>query len=132
MRIRNGVDLCEINRMLKHLEGSETFLDKCFTSDEREYVDRTDNTYKRASGYAARFAAKEAATKALGTGICTAGIGFKDIEVCKDDLGAPYIKLYGEAAQRASDIKMASIALSLTHEKDYAVAMVTILTNEEN
>ncbi len=132
MKVRNGIDITETARMRKIIdEGNSAFADRVFTLEEREYCSSSESDRVKAERYAARYAAKEAAAKALGTGICTKGIGFQDIEVTKDEAGAPLLRLSGKALDRAKEIKVLSMALSITHEKDYAAAAVTLLTDEE-
>jgi len=133
MRIRNGIDIVGTDRILKHLEKEDSsFMARCFTVSEIERIEKSSSSIKRrAESYAACFAAKEAAAKALGTGICTKGIGFTDIEVIKDDLGAPQIIFLGEAEKRAMEIGAVSTAISLTHDNGIAAAVCTILTDEE-
>lgn len=106
------------------------FLDKCFTESEKEYC-LSLSPKLRAESFAARFAAKEAAAKALGTGICTRGIGFLDFEVVKNEQGTPGLIFHGNALEEARRIGVMSVSLSLSHEKEYAIAACTLLTNEE-
>ena len=132
MKVRNGIDITEISRMRKIIdEGNTAFIDRVFTTGEQEYCSAPGYDDRKAERYAARYAAKEAAAKALGTGICTKGIAFNDIEVVKDEAGAPELRLSGKALERAREIKVISTAISITHEKEYAAAAVTLLTDEE-
>ncbi|MBO4242801.1 MAG: holo-ACP synthase [Clostridiales bacterium] len=133
MRIRNGIDIVGTDRILRHLEKEDSsFMTRCFTEGEIQRIDKSSSSInRRAESYAACFAAKEAAAKALGTGICTKGIGFTDIEVIKDELGAPQLVFHGEAEKRAREIGAVSAAVSLTHDSGMAVAMCTVLTDEE-
>lgn len=133
MKIRNGIDLCEINRMLKHVDSSNTsFFTRCFTPAEIEYAETHKSAFKKAESYAGRYAAKEACGKAFGTGVCTKDIALTDIEVVVDENGAPEIRLHNGALEFAKNTGVMSIAVSITHEKEYAAAAVTMLTNEEN
>ena len=116
-----GVDLVSIPRLAK-VRGrhGERFLRKVFTEDE------SSECLKRAlpdQGLAGRFAAKEAALKALGTGWAM-GIGWKDVEVRKSDGGRPVLALHGQAATAAAALGVKSTHLSLSHDGDYAVAFV--------
>jgi holo-[acyl-carrier protein] synthase len=98
------------------------FLDRCFTPEEIEFCcRRSDPT----AGLAARFAAKEAAAKALGTGF-SRGIGLKDIEVRRQKDQRPTIHLHGDAAAHAARLGVAHIHLSLTHSRELASAFVII------
>ena len=78
----------------------------------------------RAPNLAARFAAKEATMKALGTGV--RGVGWKDIEITRRESGAPGVLLHGRAQRRAQRLGVLDIALSLSHSREYAVAFVVI------
>lgn len=131
MKIRNGIDMVQISRIARYSdEDNKAFLDKCFTKDEQEYC-MSLSPKLRAESFAARFAAKEAAAKALGTGICTKGIGFLSFEVVRDEEGAPKLIFHGNALDEARRIGVISVSLSLSHEKEYAIAACTLLTNEE-
>ncbi len=130
MRIRTGVDLVKIDRISKHLKDERSsFFEKCFTEGENAYCMSHNSDLKKAESYAARFAAKEAASKALGTGICTENIGFKDFEVVLSDNGAPELKLYGEALNKVNEYGLISMSISITHEGDMACAVVNMLTD---
>lgn len=132
MKVRSGIDMCGIARIGKLLdEGRETFFEKCFTPYENETV-RARSAKRQPESYAARYAAKEAAAKALGTGICTDGIGFHDFEVRTDASGAPVMVFLGKALEKSRSMGVISVSLSLTHEKDYAAAVCTLLTDEED
>jgi holo-[acyl-carrier protein] synthase len=125
MGINCGVDIVEVERIKKALE-NERFLQRVYTVDEAEYCDA-----KKAGKYesfAARFAAKEAALKAFGTGIGGRGINIVDIEVRNGALGKPEILLHGEAMTEFERMMAKSISLSMSHCKKYAVATVIIET----
>ena len=79
--------------------------------------------------YAARFCAKEAVAKALGTGI-SQGISFQDIEIINEENGKPIVILYGEAERIYRNLGSKAIDISLTHSRDYAAAHAVILTGE--
>ena len=115
--LTTGVDIIEIERIANVLErwGSR-FLRRIYTEGEISYC------RGRAQNLAVRFAAKEAAMKALGTGV--RGVGWKDIEVVRGQGGAPSIRLYGRALRRAETMGVKELALSLSHSKEYAVAFV--------
>lgn len=133
MKIRCGIDTVEISRMASHTSNiTDAFLARVFTQAELEHCFKLSSENRRAESLAARFAAKEAAAKALGTGVCTRGIDFKDFEVVIDENGAPSLVIAGCAGDVAAQMGVTSVAVSLTHEHDYAMAMCTILTNEEN
>lgn len=115
--LTTGVDLIEIPRVAGVLEryGSR-FLRRVFTPGEIDYC------RGRPPNLAARFAAKEAAMKALSTGI--RGVGWKDIEVTRHESGAPSLQLHGRAQARARRLGIIQLSLSLSHSRDYAVAVV--------
>lgn len=117
--LATGVDIIEISRVRRVLERyGQRFLDRVFTSAEIEYC------RGRAPNLAARFAAKEATMKALGTGV--RGVGWKDIEVVRAESGAPSIKLRGRAEERAHRFGVQETSLSISHSNEYAVAFVVI------
>ena len=115
--LTSGVDLIEIPRIAGVLERyGERFLGRIYTPGEIEYC------RGRPANLAARFAAKEAAMKALGTG--TRGVSWQDIEVTRQESGAPSLRLYGRAQTRARRIGIIQLSLSLSHSRDYAIAVV--------
>jgi holo-[acyl-carrier protein] synthase len=120
MRIHGiGIDVVEVERIATAIERhGEPFLAKLFTAAERAYCESRKSP---AMHYAARFAAKEAAVKALGTGI-GANAGLQDLEVVHDDKGAPKLRLSGAAEAFAKQHGITGIQISLTHARDYAAA----------
>ena len=119
-----GTDIANINRIKKSLK-NKNFIDRLFSKNE---VKKCNNQINKANCYAKRFAAKEAFSKALGTGISN-GINFNEIIVLNKKSGKPYINLIGTTKKRIEKIfkkKKTKISLSLSDEKDYAVAFVTI------
>lgn len=118
MIIGIGNDIVEIERIEKGIERSKRFLDKLLTPVERERVERGEVlSYESIAGI---FAAKEAVSKALGTGFVT--FELRDIEVLKDEKGKPFIKLYGGALALAEKMGMTGIHISISHCKAYATA----------
>src|SRR5271168_406524 len=121
MIIGMGVDLAEVGRIQKAIERhGEAFLRRVYTAGEREYCERFKNKYER---YAGRFAAKEAAMKALGTG-WRRGVRWVDFEVVREKGGRPTIQLAGEARKIAEELGVKNISLSITHSGDMALAEV--------
>lgn len=112
-----GCDIIEIPRIAAAIE-KPAFLERCFTDAEREYI-----TSHGASSAAAAFAAKEAVSKALGTGI--SGFGMRDIEILHELNGKPYAVLHGGAAALAEKIG-ARVSISLSHSREYAVAYAVL------
>ncbi len=120
--IGHGVDLVEIARIEQMLEKhEERFLERCFTVEEYEYA--VDGGRRRAERLSARFAAKEAALKALGTGWRN-GIAWTDIEVRREPSGQPTLKLSGEALRVAEKLGITRWLVSLTHTDTHAMASV--------
>ncbi|HEY6386260.1 MAG TPA: holo-ACP synthase [Candidatus Acidoferrum sp.] len=121
MIIGMGVDLAEVERIQKAIERhGEPFLRRVYTTAEREYCERFKNKYER---FAGRFAAKEAAMKALGTG-WRRGVRWVDFEVVREKGGRPTIWLDGEARKIAEELGVKRIALSITHTEMQALAQV--------
>ncbi|MGI6507384.1 MAG: holo-ACP synthase [Saccharofermentanales bacterium] len=115
--MRVGVDLVSVTRFQKALDRHrERFLARIFTERERNLC---SGDTRRLAG---RFASKEAVSKALGTGIGRLGISFQDIEIDADEMGMPSVVLYGAAKARFSQLGCLSVALSISHENEYAVA----------
>ena len=112
-----GVDIIEIRRIGAVMDRwGQRFLDRIFTPAE------VNSCRGRAEELAVRFAAKEAVSKALGTGL--RGIGWREMEIYSDAWGKPLVRLHGRAAVRARDIGLVQFAVSLSHCDDYAVAFV--------
>ncbi len=113
-----GVDIVEIDRIRAAVEGrKERFLKRIYTESERDYCFDMPRPFRH---LAARFAAKEAVSKALGTG--KKGMQWTDIEVCRDSRGRPFIKLEGGAAARAREKGIVDVAISLSFNRNNAVA----------
>ena len=111
-----GIDIIKVERIRAALEKfGERFSKRVLTPSERRYVRDRPETF------AGRWAAKEAVSKVLGLGV--RGIGWKDIEIERMPTGQPAIRLHGRAAARAEQLGMERIAVSITHESDYAVAI---------
>ena len=117
-----GVDMCTVSRMDKAIQ-KEQFWRRVFTESERAYLDGRGKG--RAQSAAAMYAAKEAASKALGTGL-SRGVFLDLIEVILDALGAPGIVLSGAALERMHEMGGTRMLLSLSHEGDMAIAFVVM------
>lgn len=123
MLIGTGIDLAEIPRIRNSISRfGNRFLDRIFTPSEKAYCLRKRNA---AESFAARFAAKEAAAKALGTGI-THGVNWLEIEVTREPGGRPGLTFHGRAAQIADRLGVTNAALSLTHTGLLAMASVAL------
>jgi holo-[acyl-carrier protein] synthase len=119
-----GIDVCEVDRIEKAMAAAHgaRFLERVFTVGEIAYADGKAN---RAERYAARFAAKEAGMKALGTG-WRSGLGWQDLEVVNLASGRPTLRLHGRAAEIAERMGVSKISLSLTHTTRQAMALVIL------
>ena len=117
-----GTDITEVARIAASIARfGERFLRRVYTPGEIAYCRARQKT--SAQSFAARFAAKEAAAKALGTGIHR-GIGWQDLEVTRKPGEAPQLRLHGRAAERAAQLGVTHISLSLTHTAETAIAVV--------
>ena len=131
MIISNGIDIIDIRRIKKTIEKyNYRFKKKCFHQGE---INKSENRLKSAESYAKRYAAKEACAKALGTGLAR-GVFWKDIEVKNDRFGKPKIELHNNALKFVKKIFKKNdftIELSLSDEKNYAIANVTVYENKK-
>ena len=117
-----GIDLIKISRINKSIK-NKNFIDRIYSKSE---IQKARSLKKKSSFFAKRFAAKEAFSKAIGTGI-SEGISFKEISVVNNIKGKPAIKLSGKTKNIVlKKIKKAKVHLSLSDEKKYAIAMVII------
>ena len=123
MIVGSGIDLVEIGRIQHSMDryGSR-FLNRVYTAAEQAYCLRKRNA---AESFAARFAAKEAGAKALGTGI-SFGVSWLEIEVVRALGGRPTLRFHGRAAQIAAAMGVARSALSITHTANLAMASVVL------
>ena len=120
-----GVDIVELWRIKGILDRwGQRFLDRIYTTEEQAYC------RGRIPQLAARFAAKEAVMKALGTGI--RGVGWRDIEVTRKRGRAPQIALHSRGSARAARMGMTQVAISISHSREYAVASVVMSIDENS
>lgn len=123
MIVGSGVDIVEIARIADMLERyGDRFCRRIYLPREISYCRRKRNA---AESFAARFAAKEAAAKALGTGI-QSGVGWRDIEVLRAPGGRPSLLFHGRAAAVAGKLGVRNAAISLTHTRTQALAQVLL------
>ncbi len=123
MIVGSGIDIAEVPRIAQSIERfGDRFLRRVFTEGEIGYCDGKAN---RAQHYAARFAAKEAAMKAIGTG-WNHGVRWRDAEVCRMAGGRPTLILRHKAAEFAARLGTRQVALSLSHTEQYAIAQVIL------
>ena len=113
-----GTDIVEVERIEKSINRTEKFLEKVFTKREVDYCNSKPNRYER---YAGRFCAKEAVSKALGTGV--RNFKLTDMEILNDELGKPIIYFNGQLGNLEKEYE---IHLSISHCKDYATATAII------
>ena len=119
-----GVDIVETSRIEGSIElFGERFLKRVFTDREREYCGAMPFPARH---YGARFAAKEAVSKAFGTGIGRQ-VGWRDIEVQRKETGEPFILLHGSAAELAATRRVTQALISLSHSDHYAVANAVLI-----
>lgn len=116
-----GIDIIEVERVRKQLD-KNNFKEKIFTEQEIEYCLSKRNY---AESFAARFAAKEAFFKAIGTG-WRGGLSFKELEILNDELGKPTFLLHGKAREFARENRLDKIHVSLTHVRNSAGAVVIV------
>ena len=123
MIVGTGIDIAEVPRIAEAISRfGDRFLLRVFTDGEIKYCDAKANRVER---YAARFAAKEAGMKALGTG-WNHGVRFRDIEVRRQPGGRPTIAFHGKAAEFATKLGAVNVALSLSHTAEQAIAQVIL------
>ena len=123
MIVGTGIDITEVPRIAQSIERfGDRFLRRIFTEGEIRYCESKANRVER---YAARFAAKEAGMKAIGTG-WSRGVRWRDIEVTRQPGGRPTISFHHKAAEFAANLGAKHVALSLTHTEAMAMAQVIL------
>jgi len=118
-----GTDIIEVHRIRETIERTPRFVERVFTENERAYCDSKGAA--AAQHYAARFSAKEAALKALGTG-WAGKIAWHDIEVCSDEKGAPFLEITGGAREVMDNLEATAVHVSLSHTTEHATAQVIL------
>lgn len=114
--IRVGTDIVAVHRLQDLVDSASPLLDRVFTASERA------DTADVAQRLAGRWAAKESALKALGAGVDQ--IALRDVEVVRQASGAPQLRLHGAAATAARGLELSSWSVSISHDGDYATAVV--------
>ena len=118
-----GIDVAEVDRIRDAIERhGQRFIDRIYTTKEIAYVERKANRFER---YAARFAAKEAGMKAIGTG-WKRGVTWHDFEVMNLPSGKPTLRFHGAAARVAEGMRVRTVSLSMTHTAEMAMAQVIL------
>ena len=124
MILRTGIDLIEVERFRSQKpEIRERFIARVYTEAERAYCGENDQHL------AGRFAAKEAAAKALGCGI--GEVSWQEIEILNNEAGMPVLHLHGNAAERARQLGLTTWSVSITHLKEYAAATAAAIGEHE-
>jgi holo-[acyl-carrier protein] synthase len=123
MIVSVGIDMIEVSRIRETLARTPRFVQRVFTEKERAYCNSKGAA--AAQHYAARFAAKEAALKALRTG-WRGSISWHDVEISNDEKGAPLIKITGEAKKVLDSLSATAVHLSLSHTTEHAIATVIL------
>jgi holo-[acyl-carrier protein] synthase len=128
MIVGTGIDVAEVNRIATSIERfGRRFLARVFTAEEIRYCESKANKAER---YAGRFAAKEAAMKAIGTG-WNRGVTWHDVEVARQPGGRPTIAFRGKAAEFFHKLGAARAHLSITHTSDSAIAQVILESDDQ-
>jgi holo-[acyl-carrier protein] synthase len=117
-----GTDIIRVDRIQKSMDANPGFGEKLFTSSETTYCEARASKHQ---SYAARFAAKEAVMKALGTG-WNERVHWLDIEILRDGDEAPRVLLHGETKRLADELGVSAIHLTMSHEQKYATAFVVL------
>ncbi len=117
-----GIDICSVKRF-DRLSEDNSFINKIFTENEIIYCNNRKR--RKSEAFAVRFAAKEAFSKAMGIGF-RKGLSFREIEIVKDELGKPTLVLYGKTKELFDKLESRAIFVSLSHEREAAVAVVVI------
>lgn len=121
MNITTGIDLVSVDRIKQSIKGNERFITRFFGKDEQTFFQSKVNEQNRAESIAANFAAKEAFSKAIGTGI--RNFELNEVQILRNELGAPYITLSGRA-KSFCDERGLVLSVSLSHTDQYATAVV--------
>ncbi len=121
MKITTGIDLVSVDRIKQTIEKNERFMARFFGVDEQLFFESKKNEQNRVESVAANFAAKEAFSKAIGTGI--RNFELNEVQILRDELGAPYFALSGKA-KSICDERGLQLSVSLSHTDQYATAVV--------
>lgn len=113
-----GTDIIEISRIREAIARTPSFKTKVYSEKEIRHIEKKRNPY---ASFAGRFAAKEAVSKALGTGV--RGFSLSDVEILNDELGKPVVFLHNEIKEAAKNL---TIQISISHSREYAVSTVII------
>lgn len=124
-----GVDIVDIGRISKNIDDiNDRFINRVYTNDEINYCKNKKNISLH---FAGRLAGKEAVSKALEMS-WEGGVNWKDIEILSEENGIPRVVLYGEAKKVANKRKIRNIKISISHEKEYAIAFAIMIGGTGN
>lgn len=122
-----GVDIADIKRIKDSLaEFGERFRNRVFTPEEIAYCEQFTNKAAKIERYAARFAAKEAARKALGAATPLKSLAWQEVEIISSTEGAPQLRFHGRAAELIEELKISRVHVSLSHAPEHAIAFVIL------
>ena len=122
-----GVDIADIKRIKNSLdEFGERFRNRVFTLGEIAYCEQFTNQAAKVERYAARFAAKEAARKALGAATPLKSLSWQEVEIISSTEGAPQLRFHGRAAELIENLKITRAHISLSHAPEHAIAFVVL------
>lgn len=125
-----GVDIVDIARITQALaEHGERFRQRVFTSGEIDYSEQFATPAAKAERYAVRFAAKEAARKAIGAATPVKALGWQEVEIISSSEGAPQLQFHGRAAELAQMLRVTRAHVSLSHAEGQAIAFVVLETD---
>ncbi|MFN0108668.1 MAG: holo-ACP synthase [Blastocatellia bacterium] len=124
-----GVDITDIKRIRESLaEFGERFRNRVFTANEIAYCEQFTHQSAKIERYAARFAAKEAARKALGAATPLKSLSWQEVEIISSTEGAPQLRFHGRAAELIAELKISRAHVSLSHAPEHAIAFVVLET----
>ncbi len=122
-----GVDIADINRIKHSLdEFGERFRQRVFTAAEIAYCEQFTHEPAKVERYAARFAAKEAARKALGAAVPLRALSWQEVEIISSSEGAPQLRFHARAAELIAQLNITRAHVSLSHAPEHAVAFVVL------
>ncbi len=125
--LRIGTDLVKVGRIERAFVGNTAFQERVFTDEERRYSRRKRYPFQR---FAARFAAKEALFKALGSGL-SGDLDWRDVEVRNERSGKPILRLSRTTAIKANDLGVVDSFVSMSHTEQYAIALVFLVVGKQ-
>ncbi len=132
MIVRCGIDMVYLPRLERLLsKHGKSFGEKILAAEEVEYVFSFQRPRRRLQTFAGLFAAKEAIAKALGTGLWSAGVAWRDVVILKNEQGKPYIEFRNKVKEHADKLEIVSMDISISHDGDYAIASCQMLIKQD-